>query len=218
MKTIFKSMLLTALVMGMATAAMAQTGATQTITATAKVLKPITLSVVDAAVGFGGVFATTVPFLDPQGAASANVGFTSNIGSVVVDATAGEPIRVEFPVSIVLNLTGTPPTPASILYFPVISAFSTDEAITTANRGTSLLLGTTNPTGVVTVAGTGKGPFGIIATSAIQGGGTAVDRATLLIGGELGDPSSTTTPAVIPSNQATGTYSGTFTLNLLYAL
>jgi hypothetical protein len=219
MKTIFKSMLLTALVMGMATAAMAQTGATQTITATARVLKPITLSAVDAAVGFGGVFAGTVPFLDPQGTASANVGFTSNIGSVVVDATAEEPIRVEFPESIELALTPATTPATTIRYFPIISAFSTDEPISPTNRGTSLLLGLASPTGgAVTVAGLGKGPFGIIATSAIRGGGTAVDRATLLIGGELGDPTSTTTPLLIPSAQPTGTYSGTFTLNLLYAL
>jgi hypothetical protein len=221
MKTIFKSLLLTALVMGMATAAMAQTGATQTITATARVLKPITLSAVDAAVGFGGVFAGTVPFLDPQGTASANVGFTSNIGSVVVDATAEEPIRVEFPESLVL-LGPSPLTTSSIKYFPVISAFSTDEPITTANQGTSVLLAnvasTVNPPLVTGLAGTGNGPFGIIVTSASQGSGTAVDRATLLIGGKLGAPTSTSTPLLIPSAQPTGTYSGTFTLNLLYAL
>jgi hypothetical protein len=207
----------------MATAAMAQTGATQTITATARVLKPITLSAVDAAVGFGGVFAGTVPFLDPQGTASANVGFTSNIGSVVVDATAEEPIRVEFPESIELALTPATTPATTIRYFPIISAFSTDEPISTANRGTSLLLddvaSTATPTPAVTGAlGTGTGPFGIIVTSASQGSGTAVDRATLLIGGKLGAPTSINTPVAIDGAQQTGTYSGTFTMNLLYAL
>lgn len=209
MKTIFKSMLLTALVMGMATAAMAQTGATQTITATARVLKPITLSAVDAAVGFGGVFTTTVPFLDPQGAATANVGFSSNIGSVVVDATPEEPIRVEFPDTVHLRQGAN-----IIAYQPIISAFDGNAAITATNRGTSLLLGTTNPTGVVTVAGSGTGPFGIFITSAL-------DKATLLIGGKLGNTAGASTATVLDvldPNQATGNYSGTFTLNLLYAL
>jgi hypothetical protein len=223
MKTIFKSMLLTALVMGMATAAMAQTGVTQTITATARVLKPITLDAVDAAVGFGGVFAGTLPFLDPQGTATANVGFAANIGSVVVDATAEEPIRVEFLESIELALTPATTPPTSIRYFPVISAFSTDAPISTTNRGTSFLLSaaalpTTAPIPVTVAGGTGTGPFGIISTSASLGSGTAVDRATLLIGGKLGETTSTTTPVIIPTNQPTGTYSGTFTLNLLYAL
>jgi hypothetical protein len=210
MKTIFKSMLLTALVMGMATAAMAQTGATQLITATAKVLKPITLSVVDAAVGFGGVFASTVPFLDPKGTASANVGFTSNIGSVVVDATAGEPIRVEFPDTVHL-LQGTS---SRIAYQPIISAYDGAATITATNRETSLLLGTANPTGVVTVAGAGTGPFGVFIT-------TTGDKATLLIGGKIGNTAGTSTATVLdvlPTNQATGDYTGTFTMNLLYAL
>ena len=214
-------MLLTALVMGMATAAMAQTGATQTITATARVLKPITLHAVDAAVGFGGVFAGTVPFLDPQGTSSANVGFSSNIGSVVVDATAEEPIRVEFSDSLVLS----GPSSSSIMYYPIISAFSTDESINTTNRGTSVLLddaaSTATPPLVTGSAGTGTGPFGIIVTSASQGNGTAVDRATLLIGGKLGGRGvggTVVTPVARPSAQPTGTYSGTFTLNLLYAL
>ena len=214
-------MLLTALVMGMATAAMAQTGATQTITATARVLKPITLSAVDAAVGFGGVFATTVPFLDPQGAATANVGFTSNIGSVVVDATAEEPIRVEFPDSLVL----TGPSSSSIMYYPVISAYSGEATITSVNRGTSLLLASVAsldvPPLVTGLSGTGNGPFGIIVTSATAVGGGLVDRATLLIGGKLGGRGiggTVSVPVAIPSAQPTGTYSGTFTLNLLYAL
>jgi hypothetical protein len=223
MKTIFKSLLLMALVMGMATAAMAQTGVIRTITATARVLKPITLSAVDADVEFGGVFAGTIPFLDPKGTASAYVGFSSNIGSVVVDATAGEPIRVEFPESIVLDLTGNPPTPASIKYFPVISAYSGEATITSVNRGTSLLLASVAslvvPPLVTGLSGTGNGPFGIIMTSATAVGGGLVDRATLLIGGELSDISGiVTTPVAIDPAQPTGTYSGTFTMNLLYAL
>jgi hypothetical protein len=214
MKTIFKSMLLTALVMGMATAAMAQTGATTTITATARVLKPITLSAVDAAVGFGGVFAGTVPFLDPQGTNSANVGFTSNIGSVVVDATAGEPIRVEFPDTVHL-LQGTT---SRIAYQPIISAYDGSAGITANNRGTSLLLddaaSTATPPLVTGSAGTGTGPFGIFITS-------TGDKATLLIGGKIGNTAGASTATVLDildSAQPTGTYSGTFTLNLLYAL
>lgn len=220
MKTIFKSMLLTALVLGMATAAMAQTGANTSITATARVLKPITLSAVDAAVGFGGVFATTVPFLDPQGAATANVGFAANIGSVVVDATAEEPIRVEFPDTVHLIQGAN-----IIAYQPIISAYSGDALITAVNRGTSLLLAnaasTSTPPLVTGPSGTGIGPFGIIATSVTAVGGGAVDRATLLIGGKLGNTAGNSTATVLdvlPSNQPTGTYEGTFTLNLLYAL
>jgi hypothetical protein len=79
-------------------------------------------------------------------------------------------------------------------------------------------LPTTAPIPVTVAGGTGTGPFGIISTSASLGSGTAVDRATLLIGGKLGETTSTTTPVIIPTNQPTGTYSGTFTLNLLYAL
>jgi len=229
MKTIFKSLLLTALVMGMATAAMAQTGVTQTINATARVLKPITLDAQDADVGFGGVFAGTLPFLDPQGTATANVGFAANIGSVVVDATAEEPIRVEFPEIVTLVNGSNPLTDPKIYYQPIISAYSGEAAITSANRATSLLLGNQPPSGSTPLPVTGlrtggtaagTGPFGIIVTSVLAVGGGLVDRATLLIGGKLGDAATPTGAPllIIPSNQPTGTYSGTFTLNLLYAL
>lgn len=217
MKTIFKSMLLTVLVMGLATAAMAQgTGATTTINVTARVLKPITLGV-PVNINFGGVFAGTAPFLDPKGAATANVGFAAAIGSVVVDATAEEPIRVEFDTVQLVNVAGT----QRIAFIPIISAFSTDEVITATNRASSLLLGITNPTGgVVTDAGTGTGPFGIIATSAtVNPVNSLADRATLLIGGRLGDVTSTPGSHVnIGTGQQTGTYTATLRLNLLYAL
>ena len=219
MKTIFKSLLLTALVMGMATAAMAQgnVGITQNITVNARVLKPITLTGI-LNVAFGGVFANSNPFLDPKGQATAGVGFTAAVGRVVVDATAGEPIRVEFDT---IHLEDGPgPNANKIAYFPIISAYATGD-LSATNRDTSILLGTATPTlGAVTVAGTGQGPFGIIATSAA---GSPVDRATLLIGGSLGAITSTygssPTPQVpISSNQPTGTYTGTLRLNLLYAL
>lgn len=222
MKTIFKSMLLTALVMGMATAAMAQnTGVPTSVTASARVLKQISITGANTNVNFGGVFAGVIPYLDPKGAATASVGFTATVGSIVVNATAGEPIRVEFPDKIDLELTGTPAT--KIAYIPEISVLlaASGTTLDVNTRASSVLLGTNNtiPTGETTATGgLGQGPFGVIATQLNE-------EALLVIGGRLGDVTSTAGGAggtgnmvAIPSGQATGNYTGTLNFNILYAL
>lgn len=213
MKTIFKFMMLTTLGMGLATTAMAQTGAQQTITVNAKVLKPIRLSGI-ANLAFGGVFSNAAPFLDPKGQSSANVGFSSSVGTVVVDATNGEPIRVEFPDSVHL-LNGT----NRIAYVPIISAIYDSVTVDAASRAASGLLPQTysaDTTSAVfgNTTGNGRGPFGIFITR------SGTDKTTLFIGGHLGgsSPALTVPPAQIPSNQPTGTYTGSLRLNFLYAL
>lgn len=211
MKTIFKSILVAALFVGVGTTAKAQLGTTGSTSATARILKQITLAV--DTIQFGTVAAGGgQTFLNPrfdQPAVSTNVGFNSRVGKLRIDATAQEPVRVEFDASVTMR---TVSLSDSITFVPVISAIREDVAITNANRSASVLVSPdaiVDPVNDVTAStnANGTGPFCLVTTD------PADDRVTLFLGGYL-YVVNTTNP--IPSSGPTGTFRGTLNFNVFY--
>lgn len=213
MKTIFKSLLVAALFVGVGTTAQAQSGTAASTSATARILKQITLAT--DTIQFGTVAAGGgQTFLSPiSQAASTNVGFNSRVGKLRIDATPQEAVRVEFDSEVKMWNTATP-TADTISYVPVLSAVHEDLAINDANRALSVLvsdqalLANTDVTGPT---GSGQGPFCLVTTTA---SGTPADRVTLFIGGFLYQNGTTT---AIQSGDPTGTFRGTLNFNVLYA-
>jgi hypothetical protein len=209
MKTIFKSLLIAALFVGVGTTANAQLGTTGSTSATARILKQITLAV--DTIQFGTVAAGGgQTFLSPiSTAASTNIGFNSRVGKLRIDATAEEPIRVEFDASVTMR---TASLSDSITYVPIISAVREDLPINDVNRALSQLVSPdaiVNPITDVTAStnANGTGPFCLVTADA------ADDRVTLFLGGYL-YVVNTTTP--IPSTGPTGTFRGTLNFNVFY--
>lgn len=209
MKTIIKSLALVALFSTIGFTASAQLGATSSTSATARILKQITLTT--DTIQFGTIAAGGgATYLDPiTPSASTNVGFTSRAGRLVIDATPEEPIRVEFDSTVTMRKSA--PNEDSITYRPILSVVHGDLAITPANQATSTLLNSaalSAPTVATTTGGDGTGPVGIVSTQ------SGTDRVTLYLGGNIYDYN-TTNP--IPSTgRQTGTYRGTLSFNVVY--
>lgn len=216
MKTIFKSLFVAIVLVAAAGAAKAQgpspLGAQATVNTSARILKQITLT--PANLNFGRIAAGGgATFLDPTGQASVNVGFTSTPGRLLINATAEEDIRVEFPSWVVMTLNGAPGAD-SISYLPQISVIHGDQAINATNRQNSVLLNNTavaSPYPATNTGGNGRGPFGIVTT---QAGGN--DNVTLFIGGNLWEADGQAN-AQIPTSKPTGNYTGSMVFNVLYA-
>lgn len=219
MKTILKSLFVAALFVGIGATANAQTGVTTSTSATARILKQITLAV--DTIQFGTVSAGAgQTFLSPIAtSASTNVGFNSRVGKLRIDATPQEPIRVEFDSEVKMWNTVTP-TADTISYVPVISAVHQDRPIDDASRALSVLVSdqpivdplvdVTGPTG------SGQGPFCLVTTTSAtaQSIGGAPDRVTLYLGGYLYQNGTTN---AIDASDPTGTFRGTLNFNVLYA-
>ncbi len=209
MKTIIKSLALVALFSTIGFTASAQLGASSSTSATARILKQITLTT--DTIQFGTIAAGGgATYLDPiTPSASTNVGFTSRAGRLVIDATPEEPIRVEFDSTVTMRKSA--PSPDSITFRPILSVVHGDLAITPANQNTSVLLNSaalSAPTVATTAGGDGTGPVGIVSTQ------SGTDRVTLYLGGNIYD-FNTTNP--IPSTgRQTGTYRGTLSFNVVY--
>lgn len=209
MKTIFKTLLVAALFVGVGTNAHAQLGAQTSTSATARILKQITLA--QDTIQFGTVAAGGgQTFLNPiSTAASTNIGFNSRVGRLRIDATAEDPIRVEFDATVTMR---TSTLSDSITFQPIISAIRQDLTITDANRALSVLVSAdpivTPATQVTSTTNrTGTGPFCLVTTDAVG------DMVTLFLGGNL-FVVNTTTP--IPSAGPTGTFRGTLNFNIFY--
>lgn len=215
MKTIFKSISLAVLFVGIGSTAFAQLGAQETVAVNARVLKQIQLAHTD--VNFGAIAAGGgATFLDPTGAASTNVGFVAAAGTLTIDATPEEDIRIEFPTYV--TLVG-PTAVDTLAYTPQITvAFGTQTVGSAAQTSSDLANNTTAlgpPVTVTATGGSGRGPFVIVTTD-----NAATETATLFIGGELRlNTSITATPALVavPSGQANGTYTANMVFNVLYA-
>ncbi|MFN3529812.1 MAG: hypothetical protein ACK417_07835 [Bacteroidia bacterium] len=211
MKTIFKSMFAAVLFMGIANIASAQLGTTASIDVTARVLKQITIASSD--VQFGAVPAGNIAYIDPTGAASSNVGFTSTAGRIRVDATPDEPIRVEFDSTLYLSCALCTNND-SLSYVPYVTITHGDVALGDAAQATSIPLHNITLTGtpnlnVTENGGNGNGPFGLFTTE------VGNERATMFLGGYLYAVNNFGQP--IPTAQATGTYEATMIYNFLYA-
>lgn len=209
MKTIFKSIFAAAVMTAFSSAAFAQLGANTNITANARILKQITLA--SSNVNFGTIPAGTAPDLSPTGVGSTNTGFTAVAGRLLIDATPDEQIRVEFPDSIKLGLNATD----SVTYIPEVTAVYGDVALGDAGQATSIPVHNipASPIAATATGGNGRGPFAIVYTDPTVGSGK--DKVSLFIGGQLYEEDNS--PAVIPTNQPTGTYTGTMLFNVLYA-
>lgn len=209
MKTIIKSLALVALFSTIGFTASAQLGASSSTSATARILKQITLTT--DTIQFGAIAAGGgATYLDPiTPAASTNVGFAARVGRLMIDATPLEPIRVEF--DSVVTMRKDAPSPDSITYRPIISVAHGDLAITPANQATSVLMNSIAlpaSTDVTAPSGDGTGPFGIVSTQ------SGTDRVSLFLGGNIYDYN-TTNP--IPSTgRQTGLYRGTLSFNVVY--
>ncbi|MDP2187663.1 MAG: hypothetical protein Q8J69_03170 [Sphingobacteriaceae bacterium] len=210
MKTIFKSLLVAALFVGVGTTAKAQLGTQGSVGANARILKQITITQNDS-IRFGTVAAGTQTFLNPQSqASSTNIGFSAAVGRLVVDASQEEPIRITFDSTVVLTRTTND---TSISFVPVISVIHGEQEANTANRTNSVLLSAqaiANPiTDVTGPSGNGEGPVGLITTSGVD------QRTTLFIGGYLYLRG---TRSVIPSNGPQGTFIGGMAFNIIYGI
>jgi hypothetical protein len=207
MKTIIKSLALVALFSTIAFTASAQLGAQTSTSATARILKQITLGV--DSIQFGTIAAGGgQTFINPTNfAGSTNIGFNSRIGRLTIDATADEPIRVEFDSTVkMLGPGGTD----SIVYRPILSAVHGNLAITNANTALSVLTSADAPSAgqvTATTNRTGDGPFVLVQTEA------GSEDVTMFLGGYLYQWN-TTNP--VPSSQTTGTYRGTLNFNVVY--
>jgi hypothetical protein len=215
MKTIFKSLFIAAFFVGAGTVVQGQgLGAQEDVQVTARILKQITLAKTD--ISFGTVQAGGgQTFLDPkrQDSTSLNIGLTATVGTLVIDATAEEPISVEFNTTLPMIGTGGSATSTDTITFkPIISAIRGLKTINATDRAASVLVSNTTiiaPITTVTEPGTGEGPRCLITTD------SADSKATLYIGGYL-YMKGTTTP--ITTAQPTGNYTGTLNFNLNYAL
>jgi hypothetical protein len=210
MKTIIKSLLVAALFVGIGTNANAQLGAQSSTSATARILKQITL--LTDTIQFGTVAAGGgQTFLNPQSTAgSSNIGFNSRVGRLRIDATPEEPIRVEFDEEVIMTETGNPLL--QISYVPVVSAIRGDLVIDETNRNASVLVSPdaiVNPVTDVTAStnANGTGPFCLVTTN------PGTDRVTMFLGGYL-YVLNTTDP--IPNTGPTGTFRGTLNFNVFY--
>ncbi len=210
MKTTFKTLLIAAFFTGLANVASAQLGAVSSVTATAKILKQITLTAEN--VNFGTISAGGgATNLTPTGVSEVNVGFTSTQGRLVVDATNDEPIRVTFDSTVTLVEANDLD---SIVYIPQLSATFGNITVGDAAQATSALLNSvvrTAPSIPTEAGGTGRGPFAIIYTDPTAG--ATLDKTTLFIGGTLFERDGVST---IGSGYQTGTYSGTLNFNVIY--
>ena len=211
MKTIFKSLLFVALFGGIASSTNAQSlGATGNTSATARILKQITLFT--DTIQFGAVAAGGgASLLDPTNVSSnTNVGFNSRVGRLRIDATPQEPVRVEFDSLVTMYRDSAGVNTDSIYYHPLLAGKGGDLAITSANILNSELLSKDAPTGPTQFTATtnqvGRGPFGIIQTQ-------ATDRSTIYLGGNLYE---NTSGGAITSAKRTGTYRGTINFNVVY--
>lgn len=212
MKTTFKSISLAVLFVGIGSTAFAQLGAQETVAVNARVLKQITLAHTD--VNFGAIAAGGgATFLDPTAAASTNVGFVATAGTLTIDATPQEDIRVEFPTYV--TLIGPNPATDTLAYTPQITVAFGSQTVGSAAQTSSVLANNTTtlgpPVTVTAAGGTGRGPFIVVSTD-----NAATETATLFIGGELRLNTAGTLGA-IPSGQATGTYTANMLFNVLYA-
>jgi hypothetical protein len=196
----------------------AQTGASETIQANARVLKQITLTSTD--IQFGAVPAGNIAILSPTSIGSSNVGFNSFCGTLVIDASHDEPIRVEFPSWVRMSGTNTTnPVSDSITYIPSVTVATGNASLNSTEQQNSILLAKTSPS-PSPVAGTdaggnGTGGFGIVYTNATIGVG--YEKVTLFFGGSLYE-SNGNGNAPIPSSQPTGTYTATLLINVLYGI
>lgn len=210
MNKILKSFFVLAMFLGVGISANAQQGAQTNTSVTARILKQITFTAVDT-IQFGTVAAGGgQTFLDPRSQSnSTNIGFNSRIGRLIINATAEEPVRVEFDETVTMRTSNASD---SITYKPIISVIRENKGITDADRTASVLLSDdaiAAPANDVTGPnGTGEGPFGLITTDA------ADDESTLYLGGYL-YLYNTTNP--IPQAGPTGTFRGTLNFNVLYA-
>lgn len=209
MKTMFKSLFVAVLFTGLGSTAFAQLGATETVTATARILKQITLD--SDSIQFGTIAAGGgATLLSPTSVGSTNVGFNSRAGRLIINATPEEPIRVEFPDTIAL----TGPASNTIKYQLLITCGHDEVAYGAGAQDTTIFLHDqpiSSPFPVTAAGGNGRSNagFGLITTNA------GTEEATLFIGGNLYQSGAGTTN--ISSGQATGTYRGEFTFNVLYA-
>lgn len=203
----------------------------ETMNASAKVLKQIQLAN-EANVNFGAVAANSLPYFKPNDpATSTNVpGFAtgrSTLGRMEIDATFQEVLTLEYPVEVVLTNNDVSPA-ATIKYVPQLAIESAD--VTAPTVGTAAIVGDVSALGAgdVTGASTTNNGMGGSALNyvQIQRTGSApnfVEKATLFFGGWLIDgtvtPIQGTAPtAVLPSNLASGTYNGNFTITVDYVL
>lgn len=209
MKTMFKSLFVAVLFTGLGSTAFAQLGATETVTATARILKQITLD--SDSIQFGTIAAGGgATLLSPTSVGSTNVGFNSRAGRLIINATPEEPIRVEFPDTIAL----TGPLSNTIKYQLLITCGHDAVAYGAGAQDTTIFIHDqpiSAPFPVTAAGGNGRSNlgFGLITTNA------GTEEATLFIGGNLFQSGAGTTN--ISSGQATGTYRGEFTFNVLYA-
>lgn len=208
----FKSLFVAMLFIGLGTTAFAQLGAQNTVTATARILKQITLA--SDSIQFGTIAAGGgATLLSPTGTGSTNVGFTNRAGRLVIDATPDEPIRVEFPDTIALYRLADSST---IKFRLLITCGRGTVSYGTGAQDTTVFIhdqAITAPASTVTEPG-GNGRsnagFGLITT-----GDGPDETATLFIGGNLYESGVGTNN--ISANQPTGTYRGAFTFNVLYS-
>lgn len=207
----FKSLFVAVLFTGLGTTAFAQLGAQNTVTATARILKQITLQ--SDSIQFGTIAAGGgATLLSPTGTGSTNVGFTNRAGRLVIDATPDEPVRVEFPDTIALYRLSDSTT---IKFRLLITCGRGEVAYGAGAQDTTGFINDqpiTFPALAVTEPG-GNGRsnagFGLITTAA------GSEKATLFIGGNLYESGAGTNN--IPQSQPTGTYRGAFTFNVLYS-
>ncbi len=211
MKTMFKSLFVAVLFTVIGTSAFAQLGAQSTVTATARILKQITLT--NDSIQFGTIAAGGgATLLSPTGVGSTNVGFTNRAGRLVIDATPDEPVRVEFPDTIALYRLSDSTT---IKFRLLITCGRGEVAYGAGTQDTTVFINDqpiTSPGLAVTEPG-GNGRsnagFGLITTA------SGSEKATLFIGGNLYESGPGTTN--ISASQPTGTYRGAFTFNVLYS-
>jgi len=210
MKTIIKSLALVALFSTIGFSAKAQLGATNSTGAVARILKQITLA--SDTVRFGTISAgggqTYIDPTDPS--ASTNVGFTMVVGRLRINATAEEPIRVQFDTTVTMRKSA--PNPDSLTYRPLLSVKWGDLTATNANANGSVFVSSAaiaNPaTDSTGAGGTGAGPFALVTTQ------PASEAVTLFIGGRLHDYG--TTNQVPATGRQTGTYRGTLNFEVQY--
>lgn len=211
MKTMFKSLFVAVLFTVIGTSAFAQLGAQSTVTATARILKQITL--VNDSIQFGTIAAGGgATLLSPTGVGSTNVGFTNRAGRLVIDATPDEPIRVNFPDTIALYRSDS----STVKFRLLITCGRGAVGYGAGAQDTTWLINDQPiiaPAATVTEPG-GNGRsnagFGLITT-----GDGPIEKATLFIGGNLYESGPGTN--MVPASQPTGTYRGSFTFNVLYS-
>jgi len=224
MKTIFKTIAVAAVFVGIGSTASAQLGAQETMTVNAKILKKITLTNVED-VAFGTVQSNSFTYLDPTDqAGSLNIGSVSNPGVLVIDASQNENIRVEFDESITLTDVGAS---LNITYVPIISAIYGDKDNNNTDRGNSVLLSKDTRTvfaanvPTATTNRDGRGGYAIISTNEDATDPLEYQKTTLYVGGYLVAAGSYTdgqVPLPTSADQVIiqGTFAGTLSFNVIY--